>query len=120
MYPSPSENSDSKHGGLLRTTTWGTLIAFSLLIAGLGLAGHLFHPLSNPQALQTAANTTPDGAAAVRAAARDSYNAGSTRRDSSRASTPYPQSGVAANSAMGSRSLAAANGSPVLPQTSPA
>src|SRR5580700_5577433 len=120
MYPSPSENSDSKQGGLLRTTTWGTLIAFSLLIAGLGLTGHLFHPLGNPQVLQTAANTTPHQATALLTAARDSYNGGSTGRDSSRASTPYPYSGIAENSAVASPSLATANGSPVLSHTPPA
>ena len=36
-------NKGSKHGssGLLKTTTWGTLIALSLVVAFLGFTGHL-------------------------------------------------------------------------------
>jgi hypothetical protein len=117
MHPSPSKNSDRKHGGPLRSTTLGTLIAFSLLIAGLGLTGHLYHPLGNPQVVQSAADTTSDQAAALPTAAPDSYNAESNRRYLSRASTLYPHSGIAENRAIASPSLATANGSPARTQT---
>src|ERR1700740_1858681 len=44
-------------GGLLRTTTWGSLIALSILVAALGLTGHLPATQRGAAALQTIAPT---------------------------------------------------------------
>ena len=59
MDRSPSKNPENKQGGLLKTTTWGTLIALSLLIAGLGLTSYVFLPHGSSQAIETTANISP-------------------------------------------------------------
>ena len=80
MDLSPYKTSEKKTGGPLKTTTWGTLIALSLLLTGLAVTGHLSHKPGNPQVIQTAENIAPDQVPALSSAVRDSYDAKPNRR----------------------------------------
>ena len=42
MALNSSDRSEKGNSGILRTTTWGTLIAFSLILTVLGFTGHSF------------------------------------------------------------------------------
>src|SRR5208282_3106890 len=79
MDLSPYKNPKNKNGGPLKTTTWGALIAFALLLAGLGLVGHISHPFQNSQVIEAAGNISPAHETAPSAAANGSYEAGSYR-----------------------------------------
>src|SRR5580704_7488771 len=94
MQLSHSMNPENKNSGVLKTTTWGTLIALSLLIAGLGLTGHLSPTGGTRQAVQTAANIAPGRSSGLPSGALSSHEFGSSRRTSNGLSPLAPQPGV--------------------------
>ena len=75
MEPSQSRNPENKRSGVLKTTTWGALVASALLVAGLGLTGHLSPTDGSPQAQQEAANNGPDRSPALAPATAQTHGA---------------------------------------------
>src|SRR5579863_8170738 len=110
MQPSHSKNPEIKNSGVLKTTTWGTLIALSLLIAGLGLTGHLSPTGGARHAVLTAANIAPERGAGLSSGALSSREFGSARRATNGASSLAPQSGAIDNRGLTSQMAAQANG----------
>ena len=94
MERSPSKNPENKQGGPLKTTTWGALIALSVLIAGLGLTSYVFLPHGSSQAVETTANISPSHAPILGSAARSAYGAGSSGQGLNGESTLRPYNGV--------------------------
>src|SRR5271170_8447446 len=117
MDLSPYKNPKNKNGGPLKTTTWGALIAFSLLLAGLGLTGHLSQPVGGPQAIQTTANKAAGRASAPPAAARGAYSAVSNGGAFSGASTLQPHFEIRENSAIAHRWPTLVDSNPAPSQT---
>src|SRR5882724_10823848 len=109
MQPSHSRNPENKSSGVLKTTTWGTLIALSLLIAGLGLTGHLSPTGGTPQVVQTAANIPSGRSAGLPSGAHSSREFGAGRGTSKGPSPMAPQSGVLDNSGLAPQKAAPAD-----------
>src|ERR1700730_2456297 len=128
MQPSQSRNPENKKSGVLKTTTWGTLIALSLLIAGLGLTGHLSPTGGTPQVVQTAANIPPDSSAGIPSVGHSSHEFSTGRGASNGRSPLAPLSGVLDNSGLtpqkaapaGSNSLSSKSSSATIKDQAPA
>src|SRR5689334_17162230 len=90
MDTSPYKNSESRSSHL-KTTTWGGVIGLALLIAGLGLTGHLSRSIGNSQIIESADNIAPNELAALSSNVTDHSAAGSSARSLNKASThPLP------------------------------
>src|SRR5580692_8783590 len=120
MDSRPYKNPENKQGGPLKTTTWGALIAFSLLIAGLGLTSYVFLPHGNPQAIETAANISRNQTPVLGSAASGGYGAGSSGHGLNGGSTFHPYNVLSGTGAIAAQSSASANGYAVLPSNTPA
>ena len=74
MDLTPYKGPNKQNGGPLKTTTWGALIAITLLLGLLGTTSFLFHQLGSPQVIQTAANTAPGQNGGASSVAKHSSN----------------------------------------------
>src|SRR5271165_5439159 len=90
MDRSPYKSPENKNGGPLKTTTWGALIASSVLVAGLGLTGYLSHLAVSPQVIETADNNALNQVPADPSMAGPSRSTGLVNRSSSSASILRP------------------------------
>src|SRR5580658_3710536 len=90
MTLSPNKSLQNKNGGPMNTTTWGALIALSLVLTGLGLARLASHADGNQQPFQAAANSVQGQVPASPLSGRgtDSYKAGADGRTLNSAATP--------------------------------
>ena len=113
MDRSPYKNPENKNGGPLKTTTWGALIASSLLLAGLGLTGHLSRPGGGSQVIETAASSAPVQAPTVSSVAKGSYGSGVRGGALNGASALHPLFGVRPGSANAANSAAIVGGSSI-------
>ena len=116
MDLSPYRNPEKKNGGPLKTTTWGALIAFALLLAALGLTGHLSHPSRNAQVIETAANISPEQTPTARSTASASHEDGYNRGALNGTSTLQPLFELRKNGPSSAKSSGLANGSLVQQQ----
>ncbi len=114
MDRSPYKSPEDKNGGPLKTTTWGALIASSILVAGLGLTGYLSHLAVSPQVIETADNSALNQTAASPSTGGISRSAGLDNRSSSSASILRPTLEVRKNGTVAVQSAAQANGSPAI------
>src|ERR1039458_3753371 len=114
MDLSLNKKSANKNNGPMKTTTWGAVVVFSLLLAGLGLASHVSNPVGNSQVLQTAANIASSQVPTPPLSPRTSHDSGSIGSGLNSVSILDPSIEARANSSIAAQPFAPTVGS-VLP-----
>ena len=93
MYPNPSKLAKKSSDVLLKTTTWGTLIAFALVFTLLGFKGHVDHFSGNVAVPNSTGGKAPVRAAATPEPAKTASSGGfSSAADHATESNPFPVS----------------------------